>query len=254
MADKDRIVGKNETTNSYVNGRGEHLKFTNNSIGIYDKDPRGPHAGTHINIDHEKGTFTVTTHNEDRTEKSSNTGNCFLTTACIKHKGDSFDDNCYELTRLRWFRDNFVSEEYIKHYYMLAPIIVEEIDKLENCDEIYKDIYENVIISCVKYIENIDYKRTYELYKKCILELEEKYARPVLNNRLIEVLKKKRDLMYIKEICCNGEQVVKSFIEENKPETEHVYRLVPNNPNETEIKVSNNNIANNARFVANLFD
>ena len=83
MSDDDKIVEKNSTTNSYVNGRGEHLKFTNNSMSIYSDDPREPHSGVHINLDHDEGTFTVTTHNEDRTEKDSNTGNCFLTSACI---------------------------------------------------------------------------------------------------------------------------------------------------------------------------
>ena len=43
----------------------------------------------------------------------------------MKYFKENFDDNCYELTVLRWFRDNFVSKEDIKHYYEVAPIIVE---------------------------------------------------------------------------------------------------------------------------------
>ena len=41
-----------------------------------------------------------------------------------------FDDNCYELSVLRWFRDNFVTKEDIEHYYEVAPIIVEIINKV----------------------------------------------------------------------------------------------------------------------------
>ncbi len=53
--DKDRIVRKDEKTNSYVNGRGEALKFTEKSMSIYSTTPDKPHAATHINIDNEKG-------------------------------------------------------------------------------------------------------------------------------------------------------------------------------------------------------
>ena len=71
---------------------------------------------------------------------------------------NNFDDICYELTTLRLFRDNFVSVEDIKHYYTLSPIILEEINKLDSYDVIYKEIYENVIVTCINYIQNRDYK------------------------------------------------------------------------------------------------
>ena len=50
----------------------------------------------------------------------------------MKHFQETFDDDCYELTVLRWFRDNFVSQEDIAHYYQTAPVIVAGID---NCGE-----------------------------------------------------------------------------------------------------------------------
>ena len=34
----------------------------------------------------------------------------------MKYFQENFDDNCYELTVLRWFRDNFVSKEDDKVY------------------------------------------------------------------------------------------------------------------------------------------
>ena len=46
----------------------------------------------------------------------------------MKYFQENFDDNCYELTVLRWFRDNFVSKEDKEHYYEIAPIIVETIN------------------------------------------------------------------------------------------------------------------------------
>lgn len=188
MSDNDKIVGKNTTINSYVNGSGEHLKFTNKSMSIYSNDPREPHAGTHINIDHDKGTFTVTTHNEDRTEKSSNTGNCFLTSACMKFFQENFDDNCHELTVLRWFRDNFVSKEDIKHYYEVAPIIVEAIEKEEKKELVYDYIYENVVSYCVEEIEKGNYDSAYSRYKSSVQTFENTFAKPYLGRRLIKTL------------------------------------------------------------------
>lgn len=41
-------------------------------------------------------------------ERTSSSGGCFLTSACVKSKG--LPDNCYELTRLRWFRDNILAK------------------------------------------------------------------------------------------------------------------------------------------------
>lgn len=89
---------------------------------------------------------------------------------------------------LRWFRDNFVSTYDINYYYQIAPIIVEAINEQTNCAVIYQSIYENVIAYCVKLIESGNYKLAYTIYKNSILDLEETYVRPVLNQRLIRAL------------------------------------------------------------------
>ena len=117
-----------------------------------------------------------------------NNGGCYLTTACMKHMMEDFDDNCEELTILRWFRDNFVSEDDIRHYYETAPIIVEAIDNLEDNNKIYEYIYKNVVEECVKAIKNKDYKFAYSRYKSSILAFEEEYARKTLEERLVNVL------------------------------------------------------------------
>ena len=106
-------------------------------------------------------------------------GGCYLTTACMKYMQERFDDNCYELTVLRWFRDNFVSREDIKHYYKTAPIIVESINSEEKSDLVYNYIYDNVVDYCVKQIENGNYEEAYNKYKNSILVLEEQFARKI---------------------------------------------------------------------------
>ena len=42
---------------------------------------------------------------------------------------NEFDDNCYYLDILRWFRDNYVSLEDKREYYIIAPKVVETINE-----------------------------------------------------------------------------------------------------------------------------
>lgn len=158
-------------------------------VNIYEKDPKGDHNSTHINIDYNNETFQIT--EKDGGEKTTTDGKCFLTTACMKHFQDTFDDSCYELTVLRWFRDNFVSKEDIEHYYKTAPIIVEAIENTPDNDALYKYIYEKVVVVCVDAIKQTNYKFAYNRYKNSILTLEEEFARPKLEQGLIKVLKLK---------------------------------------------------------------
>lgn len=164
-------------------------------ISIYDGDERDIHDRTTINIDTNSGSGSIDYHNEDKSESSSTDTSCFLTTACMKHFHKQFDDNCYELKVLRWFRDKFVSKEDIEHYYEIAPIIIENINKLDNCNELYNEIYENVILLCVKAIENSKYNLAYSIYKNSILNLEEEYARPALQQKLVRVLSARRNII-----------------------------------------------------------
>lgn len=108
----------------------------------------------------------------------------------MKYFQENFDDSCYELTVLRWFRDNFVSKEDIEHYYDIAPIIVETINKEEKSDIIYNYIYDNIVDYCVEQIELGNYDKAYNRYKNSVLTLEEQFAKPCLQQRFIKVLKK----------------------------------------------------------------
>lgn len=124
-------------------------------------------------------------------EKENTDIGCYLTTTCMRHYLKVFDDNCYELTILRWFRDNFVSKEDIKHYYLIAPIIVRNINNDINADLVYDYIYDNVVDYCVKEIELGNYKEAYDRYKNSILVLEKYYAKKELEEKLVRTLKHK---------------------------------------------------------------
>ena len=91
----------------------------------------------------------------------------------MKNMQDVFNDNCEELKILRWFRDKFVSKEDVEHYYKTLSIIVEAIDELEDCNNIYNYIYSNIVDACVETIKNENYEFAYGRYKSGILVLEE---------------------------------------------------------------------------------
>ena len=178
---------------NYVNEKGVTIKISDykdgsgTKIDFYDKSPReSDHKSiyTHINND---GSYKTEDNVNGSTEKSS--GSCYLTSACMQYLQDEFDDNCYELKVLRWFRDNFVSKEDIKHYYETAPVIVAAINMEEKSDLVYNYIYDNVVDYCVRQIENGNYEEAYNRYKNSILVLEEQFARKTLEERFIKVLR-----------------------------------------------------------------
>lgn len=180
----------------YVNDEGIEIKASTSSSGkdkidIYDRCAVDPdHKSIHINYDSDNGYGTITDTTSGKTE-TTDVG-CFLTTACMRHFVSNFDDNCEELTILRKFRDKFVSREDIAHYYETAPIIVDVIDKIQDNDSIYNYIYENIVNACVTAIKKGDYDFAYNRYKNSVLILEEQFARPALEQRLVKVLKLSR--------------------------------------------------------------
>ena len=142
-------------------------------IDYYDKSPReSDHSSIHITYDSEtgKGSIKETYRDSDGGKDQSTTDTqCFLTTACMRNKMENFNDKCYELEVLRWFRDKFVSKEDKDYYYQIAPIIVEELNSIENSNVVYAYIYQNVISRCVKLIEEEKYELAYSIYKNSII-------------------------------------------------------------------------------------
>lgn len=186
----------------YVGKNGEEFHVTPYSDGsgykydYYDRSPYGnaPHNSTHVKSDlNENWTRTDNGRDNGTQEKSSGSG-CYLTTACMQHMKEKFDDNCNELMTLRWFRDNFVNEDDIKHYYSIAPIIVKEINSIPNNNKIYNWIYENIVQPCVIAIQEGNYEFAYMRYKNTVILLEEKFAKPMLQNQLVNTLKRIRQI------------------------------------------------------------
>ena len=157
-------------------------------IDVYTSDPKGPHESIHIAVDSDSKSARIIDTTNGSTEHTD--VKCYLTSACMKYFQENFDDNCYELTVLRWFRDNFVSKEDIEHYYEVAPIIVENINKEEKANIIYDYIYDNIVDYCVEQIEQGNYDKAYSRYRNSVLTLEEQFAKPLLQQRFVKTLKR----------------------------------------------------------------
>ena len=156
-------------------------------VNIYDQDPRGKHdTSIHVNIDYETGKFNIT--EKENGEKTTTDCSCYLTTSCIRNIKSDFYDNCYQLDILRWFRDKFVSKEDIEHYYMIAPVIVSEIEKSESKNSIYNYIYNNVVLYCVRKIEENNFEDAYNRYRNSVIALENQFIKEKETHKLVKKL------------------------------------------------------------------
>lgn len=113
-----------------------------------------------------------------KAENDSDSGYCYLTTACVTAK--NLPDNCHELETLRHFRDNWLAKQEggqceIKEYYIIAPKIVTSINANENAREIWERLYRNLVLPCVSYIENGENEKAHKLYRETTLILKEQF-------------------------------------------------------------------------------
>lgn len=110
---------------------------------------------------------------------SGSSTSCFLTSACVEAKG--LPDDCHELTVLRAFRDGYMrslpeGQVDICEYYHTAPVIVERIKALPNAREIFDSIYSELVLPCVKLIENDQKHEAYIKYKDYTKALKSLYC------------------------------------------------------------------------------
>ena len=107
----------------------------------------------------------------ERNYSGSSSSGCFLTTACVEHRG--LPDDCRELMVLRAFRDDWLAKqegglEEIRAYYHLAPAVVERIKARSDAGEVLEEIYQRYILPCVAHVEAGEMKETYALYKELV--------------------------------------------------------------------------------------
>ncbi len=103
---------------------------------------------------------------------------CYITTAVCRNL--NADDNCYELTLLRGYRDGYMSrlsdgEDLIRSYYDVAPTIVKHIERRPEKEKIYQDIWSGYIRPCIRLIESGENEACLALYGRMVKDLKEQY-------------------------------------------------------------------------------
>lgn len=109
----------------------------------------------------------------------SRKGFCYITTAVCETLNKP--DDCYELMMFRGFRDKYLltqedGQGLVEEYYHIAPLIVRNINSLENKDNIYKDIWNDYLRKCLKAIESGDNARCKSEYMRMVIELKKQYC------------------------------------------------------------------------------
>jgi len=99
------------------------------------------------------------------------TGGCFITTAICNEFGKP--DDCYELTTLRKYRDEWLAKQtdgtaLIREYYAVAPFLVKMIDRQLNHQEIYRFLNAKYLLNCVSLIEKGLFETCKETYMQMV--------------------------------------------------------------------------------------
>ncbi|WP_413702328.1 CFI-box-CTERM domain-containing protein [Psychromonas sp. KJ10-10] len=101
-----------------------------------------------------------------------------MTTAVCTNLG--LNDNCWELTKLRYFRDNYLVKSdigamQVNEYYKIAPSLVTAINEHKEPSRVYATLYWLYILPCAIAIKLGANKWTHKHYKKML-----KYVKKVV--------------------------------------------------------------------------
>lgn len=108
----------------------------------------------------------------------NSSGGCFITTAVCEYFGR--EDDCYELTMLRSFRDNWLAEQKngkleISLYYDCAPKLVEKMKSSNDYAATCEELMNNYIRPCVELIKRHKEEECRQLYIKGLQYMLNKY-------------------------------------------------------------------------------
>lgn len=104
---------------------------------------------------------------------------CYITTACVQHKG--LPDDCEELMLLRSFRDNYLLKKengaaMLQQYYDYSPLILHSIGRRPDEDEILARLYK-IIRQCADEIKNGRDEVAFAIYCKMVVELKNEFVK-----------------------------------------------------------------------------
>jgi len=105
---------------------------------------------------------------------------CYITTATCNSLQK--DDNCYELEKFRWFRDNWLIDQVdgkklIEQYYNIAPKIVENINLQKDKQHIFAGIWSYYLKPCLISIELENFEASKGIYLKMVNMLQIRFLK-----------------------------------------------------------------------------
>ncbi|MBK6482332.1 MAG: DUF2188 domain-containing protein [Chitinophagaceae bacterium] len=99
-------------------------------------------------------------------KENLNEDDCFITTACVRYY--NLPDNCYQLQKLRSFRDNYLKNQkdgndLIQQYYSVAPTLVKLLNEQTNKGNLFREIFHQINTACalIEIKENAKAKNIY---------------------------------------------------------------------------------------------
>ena len=103
---------------------------------------------------------------------------CYITTAVCASLQKP--DDCYELTVLRAYRDEYLmaspaGRQLVNAYYDMAPTIVKRINRRTNAKEIYASIYSRWLAPCIQALEEGKKDSCRVMYENMVMTLQETY-------------------------------------------------------------------------------
>lgn len=103
---------------------------------------------------------------------------CFLTTACVHHKG--LADDCDELQTLRWLRDNYMAnytegKSLLKAYKTEGPRMLKAMREFENRAEILDYLHDHLVQPSVVLVKEGHYQQATDYYAAFVKEMMNKY-------------------------------------------------------------------------------
>lgn len=118
---------------------------------------------------------------ESSSDKPTTTGRtswCYLTTVACEYYG--MPDDCYELTLLRTYRDEWLAQQsygpaVIGEYYVVAPYIVTALKNSDDYAQTCEWLMQNVIKVCVEKIEKNEMLSCFNIYKNMVNKFKNKY-------------------------------------------------------------------------------
>lgn len=105
---------------------------------------------------------------------------CYITTAVCQVYDK--EDDCYELTLLRDYRDTYLASlpegaSLIREYYDVAPSIVKHINQRKDSRDIYRSIWEQYLGPCIRLIEEDRLPECRERYEDMVHTLKDRFFR-----------------------------------------------------------------------------